>query len=179
MDFLQILPALCRGLDERSVRYALIGGFGMAMRGVQRATLDLDFILAMEDLESADQVLRELGYKRYFHSPNVSHYRNAQSAGRIDLLHAFRRPALAMLDRAERLQVGEDWALPVAAVEDIIGLKIQALNNAPSREDQDWPDIRLLIRSAGEQGTHLDWALIEDYLTLFDRQHLLPQLKAL
>ncbi len=177
MDFLTILPAFCKGLNDRSVRYALIGGFAMAMRGVQRATLDLDFILALEDLDKADETLHELGFERYFHSSNVSHYRNDEISGRIDILHAFRRPALAMLDRAERMEIGEGWTLPVAAIEDIIGLKIQALNNDPARKDQDWPDIGLLIRTAREQGQSLDWELIEDYLSLFGMQDQLREFK--
>ena len=177
MDFLKILPPLCKNLDDGSIHYALIGGFAMAMRGVQRATLDLDFILSLEDLEQADETLHELGFERYFHSSNVSHYRNDQIVGRIDILHAFRKPALAMLDRAERLEIGEGWTLPVAAIEDIIGLKIQAINNDPARKDQDWPDIRLLIRTAREQGQSLDWELIEDYLSLFGMQDHLRKLR--
>lgn len=177
MDFLKILPVLCKNFDDRSVRYALIGGFAMAMRGVQRATLDLDFILALEDIEQADEALRAMDFVRYFHSSNVSHYRNDQIKGRVDILHAFRRPALAMLDRADRLEIGEGWTLPVASIEDIIGLKIQALNNDPSRKDQDWPDIRMLVRTAREQGTSLDWELIEDYFSLFGMHTELQKLK--
>ena len=32
----------------------------MALRGVQRATMDLDFILMLEDMEKADAILSEL-----------------------------------------------------------------------------------------------------------------------
>jgi len=177
MDFFRVLPALCQRLDERSVRYALIGGFGMAMRGVQRATLDLDFILALEDLETADKVLRDLSFERHFHSENVSHYRRDDQNWRVDLLHAFRKPAMAMLKRAERLPIEGGPSLPVAATEDIIGLKIQAMNNDPSRAEQDWLDIRLLVRSAGELNQSLDWELIEQYFDLFDKRDLLDVLK--
>lgn len=90
MDFFRILPDLCRRLDERAVRFALIGGFGMAMRGVQRATLDLDFILALEDLDTADEILRGLLFKRYFHSENVSHYSRDDQNWRVDLLATLR-----------------------------------------------------------------------------------------
>ena len=178
MDFFRVLPDLCKRLDERSVRYALIGGFGMAMRGVQRATLDLDFILALEDLEAADEILRTLSFTRYFHSENVSHYRRDDQNWRVDLLHAFRKPSLAMLKRAERLEIERGPSLPVAAVEDIIGLKVQAMSNDPSRAEQDWLDIRLLVRTAGELNQPLDWELIEQYLELFDKQELLAALRS-
>lgn len=178
MDFLRVLPDLCQRLDERSVLYALIGGFGMAMRGVQRATLDLDFILALDDLETADEVLRALSFKRYFHSENVSHYRRDDQNWRVDLLHAFRRPAMAMLTRAERLLIEGGPSVPVAATEDIIGLKVQAMCNDPSRAEQDWLDIRLLVRAARQLNQPLDWELIEQYLQLFGKQDLLEPLRS-
>lgn len=177
MDFFRVLPDLCQRLDAQSVRYALIGGFGMAMRGVQRATLDLDFILALEDLETADEVLRSLSFKRYFHSENVSHYRRDDQNWRVDLLHAFRKPAMAMLARAERLPIEGGPSLPVAAVEDIIGLKVQAMSNDPSRADQDWLDIRQLVRASSELDQRLDWELIEQYLQLFGKQDLMDLLR--
>lgn len=150
----------------------------MAMRGVQRATLDLDFILALDDLETAHKVLRDLSFERYFHSENVSHYRRDDQNWRVDLLHAFRKPAMAMLERAERLPVEGGPNLPVAATEDIIGLKVQAMNNDPSRAEQDWLDIRLLVRSAKALEQALDWELIEQYFDLFGKRDLLDVLKS-
>lgn len=49
MHFLKVIGTITRQLDAEGVRYALIGGFAMALRGVQRATVDLDFILMLED----------------------------------------------------------------------------------------------------------------------------------
>ena len=46
----------------------------MALRGVQRATVDLDFILMLQDLDKADAIFRRAGYERVFKSENVSHY---------------------------------------------------------------------------------------------------------
>jgi DNA-binding IclR family transcriptional regulator len=77
-------------LEAEGLHYALIGGFAMALRGVQRTTVDLDFILMLEDMARADEILRDAGYRRVFHSENVSHYESAdQTWGRIDILHAF------------------------------------------------------------------------------------------
>jgi len=46
MDFLKILPSVVSEFERASVRYALIGGFAMAMRGVQ---LPRDFRLERAD----------------------------------------------------------------------------------------------------------------------------------
>jgi hypothetical protein len=180
MNFPEVLAAFSGRLDAGHVRYALIGGMAMALRGVQRATMDLDFILMLEDLGKADRILDELGYRREFHSENVSHYRHPEDAwGRIDILHAFRGPSLAMLRRAERLPVGAGLTLPVATTEDIIGLKIQAIANDPARAIADWHDIGLLVAAAREQRLALDWELLEDYLRLFHFEDKLTDLKSL
>ena len=101
MDFVSVIDKVIRQLDKEGVRYALIGGFAMGLRGVQRATVDLDFILMLEDLDTADKVFSQSGYTRTYFSENVSHYESRNlDLGRIDILHAFRGPSLSMLDRA-------------------------------------------------------------------------------
>lgn len=180
MNFAHVIGTLSRQLDAAHVRYALIGGFAMALRGVQRATMDLDFILMLEDLKIAHGILTDLGYRREFHSENVSHYLNPDDTwGRIDILHAFRGPSLGMLRRAERLPISTELTLPVVVTEDIIGLKIQALANDPTRALSDWHDIALLLAAAREQRVAVDWELLEDYLRLFGLEARLPELKSI
>ena len=179
MDFISVMETVIQRLDAAGVRYALIGGFAMALRGVQRATLDLDFILMLEDREYADRIFRQSGYTLAFRNENVSHYfSDSPEMGRIDLIHAFRRRSLTMLERAERIPLGASLSLPVVRVEDLIGLKVQAARNDPAREQSDWLDIRLLAEAARDQGTSLDWDLISDYLCLFDQSAQLSVLKS-
>lgn len=180
MDFEVVIRRLAAELETANVRYALIGGFAMALRGVQRATVDLDFILMLEDLDKAHAILGGLGYERVFRSENVSHYLSPDRQwGRIDILHAFRGPTLGMLRRAEKLIVLDDVRLPVVQVEDIIGLKVQAAINAPERAARDWADIRMLLEAAARQEQRqIDWDLLADYLTIFNLQEKLPELKS-
>jgi len=168
---------LCSAFDEAGLRYALIGGFAVAMRGMQRATVDIDLLVAADDLPTADGVLRSNGFECWFRGENVSHYRN-QQGHRIDLLHAFRAHATAMLRRAERLDVDHQLSLPVATVEDLIGLKIQAAFNNPARSTGDWQDIRGLIEAAARRHAPLDWILIEDYLEVFEQTERITEMRA-
>jgi len=169
MDFTKVLSRVVSDLDKHGVHYALIGGMAMAMHGLQRTTLDLDFILLLNDLEAADRILQSHGYRREFHSDNVSHYLGSNAAlGRIDLLHAFRGPTLGMLERAARLPWPNSIAIPVVHLEDLIGLKVQALVNDPSRLERDWSDILQMIRHARDHSISIDWELLEDYFALFD-----------
>ncbi len=178
MDFLAVIRQVGGALDAARVRYALIGGFAMALRGVQRATVDLDFILMLKDLDRADRILTGAGYRRVFHSDNVSHYTAVQAAlGRIDLLHAFRGPSLSMLARAERIEIAEGLTLPVVQTEDIVGLKIQAAVNDEQRAASDWADIRLLIELSAQNGNRLDWALMTDYLDIFGLRSELERMR--
>lgn len=178
MDFEVVIRRLSAELESAGVRYALIGGFAMALRGVQRATVDLDFILMLEDLEKTHLILQGLGYERVFHSENVSHYLSPdRDWGRIDILHAFRGPTLGMLKRAEKLPVLGDVRLPVVQVEDIIGLKVQAAVNAPERATRDWADIRMILEAAAAQRRAIDWQLVADYLGIFNLRDKLPELR--
>lgn len=178
MEFGQVIEEMVHKLDEAGIRYAVIGGFAMTLHGIQRATIDLDFILMLEDLERTDGILRKAGYRRAFRSENVSHYLGESAAlGRIDILHAFRGPSLSMLARAKRIPVTPQASLPVVAVEDLIGLKVQAARNDALRRASDWTDIRLLVESKANYGGELDWDLLTDYLTIFDQKEKLALLE--
>jgi len=178
MNFERVIRQLVSALEKGGVSYALIGGFAMGLRGVQRATMDLDFILMLEHLDAADRILLDCGYLRTFRSENVSHYESTdRDWGRVDILHAFRGPTLGMLARAEAIPVLGDFHIKVVQAEDLIGLKVQALVNDPRRADRDWTDIRLLLEAASAQGGQIDWELIADYLEIFHLEAMLTELK--
>jgi hypothetical protein len=180
MNFLKVIGGVVGELEAAGVRYALIGGFALGLRGVQRATMDLDFILMLEDMGKAEVILTRFGYVRIFHSENVSHFESPDEEwGRIDVLHAFRGPSLGMLQRAEFISVDTDVRLRVVQIEDLVGLKVQAMVNDPSRAIGDWDDIRLLLQSAGGRRLAVDWELMEDYLRLFGWQEKISELKAI
>jgi Uncharacterised nucleotidyltransferase len=169
MDFFVAIARVNRALHQASVHFALIGGMAMAARGVVRATFDLDFLLMLEDLPAADAALRAEGYQCVFKSDNVSHYENPNLAlTRIDILHAFRGPSLGMLKRAAPLAINPDITLPVVSIEDLIGLKVQALTNNPTRARSDWSDIHLLIAHLARSQQPPDWNLIQEYLEIFN-----------
>jgi hypothetical protein len=178
MDFSNTLTKVVTAFDSHGIKYALIGGLAIALRGVQRSTLDADFILLSEDLEACDSILKDMGYQLEFRSENVSHFiGNNTSLGRLDFLHAFRSATLGMLDRAERIKLTSACNIPVVHTEDIIGLKIQAAVNDSDRAVGDWNDIHLLIDHTAREGDTLDWELINDYLEAFNLEARLKELK--
>jgi hypothetical protein len=125
-------------------------------------------------------MLTEAGYACVYKSENVSHYEKLEGPlSRVDVLHAFRGPSLSMLQRVERLPLGDDCLLPVLQIEDLIGLKIQAATNQPARAPGDWSDIYRLVIHVAEQGREPHWGLIEDYLAIFGCEAKLAELKEL
>jgi hypothetical protein len=167
MDFERVVRTLLGDLEREGIRYGAIGGFALGALGVPRATTDMDFLVHREDLERLHQLFTRLGYQRFVQTENVSHYRHAQDAwGSIDVLHAFRTVALAMLERARSYPIfGGTQAIKVLQAEDVIGLKVQAMANDPLRRAQEAADIEALMTRYGKG---LDWDRIQEFYKLFE-----------
>ena len=83
---------------------------------------------------------------------------------------------MKMLDRAEPESLFPGGPeVVVLRVEDVIGLKIQAMANAPHRRSHDMADIQRLVEVHRDS---IDWELIEDYCALFDMTDMAEKLKA-
>ncbi len=82
-----------------------------------------------------------------------------------------------MIKRARRIAIAPDADIPVAQIEDLIGLKIQASVNDPTRCPRDWADIRMMLETAGENRDAVDWELVAQYLDIFRLSAKLPELK--
>lgn len=167
MDFEQVLKALLQDLQQRKIRYAALGGFALGILKVPRTTMDVDFLVHREDLDSLHAILTRLGYQRRAQTENVSHYQHPDAAwGGIDVLHAFRQFSLAMLERAQSYPIFQDnLTIKALQPEDVIGYKIQGLVNNPLRAGQDLVDIESLMAYHREK---LDWARIQEFFELFE-----------
>jgi len=169
MDFRIVAEKLLKAFEKEGVRYALMGGFAMGLWAVPRTTVDMDFLIHHEDLEKLDTIMLGLGYERKYRSENVSQYISPlQIMGEVDVLHAFRKASVKMLDRAvEKKIFGSQLTIKVLKPEDVIGLKVQAMANDPSRQTTDLADIEALM--AMHKDT-LDWELIGEYFKIFNMQ---------
>lgn len=141
---------------------ALIGGLAMAAHDVPRGTIDVDFLVSHEDAGRAHSALLALGYECVYRTENVANYRRGHEG--IDLLFA-RRPASRRLLRQAR---ASSFDVPVVSIEGLIGLKMQALSNAPERP-HDRSDIDRLITL---HRNRLDLVELRQYFELFDQQAL-------
>ncbi|NUN07080.1 MAG: nucleotidyl transferase AbiEii/AbiGii toxin family protein [Bdellovibrio sp.] len=57
-----LLYELTDAFDKAKLKYALVGGYALAVHGLVRATMDVDFVLSLklEDFELAERVLASL-----------------------------------------------------------------------------------------------------------------------
>lgn len=176
MDFKLVTDKLTAAFAQEKIQYALIGGYAVSLWGIPRATVDLDFLVRRDDIEKVRQIAESLGYHCIHSSENVTQFdADDQELGEVNFLHAFRPASLGMLERAELKTVFDGQRpIPVIQPEDLIGLKIQAIANKPSRMAIDRFDIEGLMQICGNQ---LDWQRIANYFDLFEMSELYLELK--
>ena len=124
-DFLESLIAL---FDERRIRYCVIGGQGVNAYAEPLVSLDLDLVVAVDQMDEAARLLESrFTVERFPHSLNIA---AAGSNLRVQLQtdpHYF-----PFVDRAARRDV-LGFELPVASVEDVLQGKIWAASDATRR----------------------------------------------
>ena len=150
---------------------ALIGGLALAVHQVVRATRDVDFLVDADDADRLHEVLLVLGYRCVNRSDDASNYLRDDEG--LNLLYAHRPTARRLLAEAtERSTIM--GPLRVISAEGLIGFKLQALVNNPSRT-RDLDDIRALLRA---QRGQLKMPEVQQYFELFDRKEMLDGLLA-
>lgn len=176
MNFRLVFEHLLGRFHENNIRYALIGGFALGAQGVSRATIDIDFLVHRDDMPQVHRMLCDQGYERQYGSENVSMYVSPLEVfGEVDFLHAFRENSLHMLQRAQEAKIFNGAiTVKVADVEDLIGLKVQAMANDETRKTRDLADIESLIEA---NQSALDWDRVKGYFSLFRFDDLFTDLK--
>jgi hypothetical protein len=165
------LAEVSRALNAADLSFALIGGLALSAHRVPRATVDVDLLLAGADTSKADAVLLRLGYQQIYATSNVANYLRGQE--RVDVLFAVRPAAQRLLAEAKTVE-SPYGNLPVVSAEGLIGFKVQALVNDPSRR-QDVADIQALLK---HNRATLDMNEVRGYFRLFNREELLDELLA-
>jgi hypothetical protein len=127
-------------------------------------------------MKKVRKIVECLGYRCIYATENVTQFISEDKRqGKLDFLHAIRPASLSMLDRAAHKTIFDgEQTIPVVLPEDLIGLKVQAINNDSSRAPLDMADIEALMNIFGAK---LDWKRIEDYFELFDMREIAAKLR--
>ena len=160
-----------RVMDPCRGRWGLIGGLALGILGVPRTTFDLDLLVDERCLGTLDAGLVSAEYRLEHRWKESSHYL-AGGGGHVpvDVLHARRIHTRNMLTRCHVVEIAAGLRVPVVEAEDLIGLKVQAMVNDPSRERLELVDIRALLESIARRGERLKGERIREYFALFGRE---------
>jgi len=169
MNFETVLKMLLESFQKANVDTALIGGFALQASGIVRATKDIDFLVAEEDMPRVKTIMISFGYDILHESQDVCNFAGKmKELGRVDFLLAHRKYARVMLECAKAKEVLQGkFKVKIIRTEDLIGLKVQSSSNDPSRYNLDMSDIESLIRLHHKD---LDLNLIKEYFSLFNRE---------
>jgi len=150
VDFVAVLREMGPFFEERKIRYAVIGGVGLAGYGIARATVDLDLVVDAAAQQEVISFLESLGYGTLHRSTGYSNHQHPlPERGAIDLVYV-QEPTSGRLFEAARLLDGPGgMKIPVPRPEHLVAMKVVAMKNDPSRTYQDMADIRFLSSLPG------------------------------
>ena len=147
--FEDALARLVAAFQGRGVPYALIGGLAVAAWGAPRATEDIDVLADVSPSADLDRALRAAGFEAEWRRgtsddpiPLLLRLRS-RSGPELDVICASRAWEREILTRSIQLRLGQDLAVPVVALEDLIVLKLLAGGPA------DLTDVADLLGRAG------------------------------
>jgi len=143
VDHANLLESLIGLLNDHHVRYCVIGGQAVNAYAEPLVSLDLDLVIAIDDLDRAKSLLAaQFSIKQFPHSLNLS---AEESEIRVQIQTDSRY--LDFPDRAVPREV-LGLTLPVASLEDLLQGKIWAVSDPerrPTKRQKDLLDIARLI----------------------------------
>jgi hypothetical protein len=169
MALKQAVLQLHKFLSEAKIDHALIGGFALAVHGINRATGDIDLLVDEKDKSLLLETLSRNGYKLKQDVTEALHFDGPVS---LDILLARRAVSKEMLARAKPAAI---LGVKCLDPEDLVGLKIQAYSNNPRRELQDKADIQFLFNKYPQ----MDWERVKRYADAFHQWTEIEKLRAI
>lgn len=143
-------------LNDEKIQFALIGGFALGAHGIVRATRDIDLLVDGTQKDRVKKAFIAQGFNVIYESTEVL---QLSGPGFVDIIFANRPLSIEMI-RESHLELA---GVPVVSVESLVGLKIQAFKNDPSRTLQDKADIQALLKLPG-----INLTQVKKYADLFD-----------
>ncbi|AKJ65006.1 nucleotidyl transferase AbiEii/AbiGii toxin family protein [Kiritimatiella glycovorans] len=128
-------------LPHAGVDFLMIGGHAVNYYGFSRATIDVDFIVAAEDMGTVRTVMKEAGFSNISQSENVVFFNKPGTPVRVDFLQVDADTIRALLSDAHAVEYGGS-TIKVPSLNDLISMKLFALKNGTAeRWEKDFPDI--------------------------------------
>jgi predicted nucleotidyltransferase len=170
------LHGICASLRQRNVRFALVGGLAVAVRGEPRLTRDADFAVVVASDAEAEALIMDLRADDYEPFAAIEHkgadrlatIRLAKPGQRestvVDLLFASSGIEREIVASATEIEIVAGLTMPVATVAHLIVMKVLA------RDDRNRPADADDLIGLASVATESDWALaVQDALLVVER----------
>lgn len=165
--------------DKAGLVFLLIGGHAVNARGYQRTTIDIDFLVPAEDLESWKSMLSDFGFAAVHETEAFAQFDAAnQEALRIDLMLVDRSTFAKLLAGSEAFDYG-GRSVRVVGVLHLIALKLHACRTwERAVQGKDYFDILNLVRLNRIDPASTEFlAILDRYATPSIRERLLRDLR--
>ncbi|VAX31136.1 hypothetical protein MNBD_NITROSPIRAE01-1055 [hydrothermal vent metagenome] len=143
------LLQVVNSLEKQRVRYALVGGHAVALHGAVRGTIDLDFVIQLDEksFKSAEQALLDIGLKSHLPvtAENIFQFREEYIKNKNLIAWSFVNPNhpieivdiiitedLKKMKTVTKKIAGKN--IHLASIPDLITMKLKS-NRAQDRED--------------------------------------------
>ncbi len=146
MNIFEEFPKIISEIEDKDIKYALVGGVAMAFHDTPRFTKDIDILLFPEDMEKLKKILSKQGYVEStapwtFKEVDMTLYRfikiDEKEHLQLDVLTANEKRSRQIIKNALEAE-SEQGIIRVAKKEDLIWMK------QPRNSDQDKVDIKKL-----------------------------------
>jgi len=153
MNIFEEFPKIISEIEEKDLKYALVGGVAMAFHDTPRFTKDIDILFFPEDMEKLKKILSKKGYVESttpwtFEEVDMTLHRfikiEEKEHLQLDVLTANEKRSRQIIKNAIEAE-SEQGIIRVAKKEDLIWMKQQR------NSDQDKVDIKKLKGSKNEK----------------------------
>jgi len=127
-------------LQQQNMDFLLVGGVAVNFHGFTRNTIDIDFMMALTDVDGMVKAMKNAGFTSYSIHPMVVFFQKPGNPVRIDFL----RIDSETLGRLNRSAVGvqiENHHVKIPSLCDLLAMKLHSFYQSGMDRDKDMIDI--------------------------------------
>lgn len=141
----RVFEVVSQRLPESGIPFLMIGGHAVNHYGYTRATMDVDFMIAANDVPAVREVMKLAGFSNISEGDTVIFFSLPESPVRVDFLPVDLETMEQLLAGAVEVEYG-GVRLKVPGLNDLIAMKLFALKSGnPRRKERDFSDVVQLM----------------------------------
>ena len=177
MNYPTVFDLIANEFEQAGIVFVVAGGFAVNVHHVTRQTLDVDLLIAVDDVEKASRVLQAAGYQKGLGSPVVARFKgDGKIFLDIDLMLMDPETLRKILKQSQATSIA-GHSFRVLSLEHLIAMKFHAIKNDPiTREPKELLDI---IQLARRNGMDIGGAVFRKLCNAYGTQELFKKIQLL